>query len=106
MVLSGDENITFPIKLPQAGTFSVEIVLTEHNYEKNGIIASDKEWLAFHSHTWNSKGEIYIGGKFSNDNDRFTPNDISYVTTIGKTDYICYTYDRANKRSNILCKWS
>lgn len=108
IVLSGDEGITFPVKLPQAGTFSLEIVLTEQNYEKTGIIVSDKGWSAFHAHTWNNNGDTYIGGNANTDSDsnRFTPDDISYVTTIGKKDYICYTYDRTNKGSNILCKWS
>lgn len=92
IVLSGDENITFPIELPQAGTFSIEVVLTEHNYEIGGIIGTNKGWSSFHSHTWNNNGEIYIGISAYN-NNRFTPNDISFKTTIGKTDYISYTYN-------------
>lgn len=102
-----DDRITFPVQLPVAGTFSIEIVFTEQNYEKIMILVSDKGWNAFYVHTWNStyggkdyeEGSIFIGGNYNEDKDRFIPDEINYRTTIEKTDSISYTYNGSTKQA-------
>lgn len=96
IVLDGeDDRIDFPVNIKEAGTFSLEIVFTEHDYKNQGFITSDKNWRAFALHTWNDDGSIYIGGNYNETrpSDRFSPNEISYKTTIDKTDCLTYTYD-------------
>lgn len=96
IILDGEnDDIEFPVNIKQAGTFSLEIIFTEHDHKKQGLITSDKSWKAFSSHTWNDDGSIYIGGNYDEKRmtDRFSPNEINYKTTVGKTDSIVYTYD-------------
>lgn len=105
-----DDRITFPVKIPQAGTFSVEIIFTEKNYDKYTILNTDKAWSSFCAHTYNKEdgnkiykdGSIFIGGNYNaikDNTNRFIPEEINYRTIIEKIASFVYTYNGETKQS-------
>lgn len=92
-----NSQITFPVELQEAQTFSIDIIFTEGMQYRgeNWIIASNNWWKTFGLHTYNNDGSIYIGGNYAlgGDNDRFTPNEINYRTTLNQTEFLTYTYN-------------
>ena len=93
---NGDE-VIFPVQLQVAGTFSVEIVLTDQNHSMLAILSSNKLWKAFNAHT-DESGGIYIGGNYVGCNlDRIIPSDINYTIPLNKPILLTYTYNGKNR---------
>lgn len=106
-----DDEIKFPVEIPAAGTFSVEIIFKEQNYNSYFVLYADKDWSSFCFHTHNQSyggkqyadGDVFIGANYrdTGDTERFIPEELDYKTTLGKIDSVVYTFDGAKKEMTV-----
>lgn len=108
LLLDGnDDRVNMSVKIQEGTSMTIEIVFTEHNYEKNMLLEGSEGWTRFTAHTWHDEnniydGSLYIGGgKDTSVTYRFNASELDYKTTIDKTDSLVYTFDYSTQKAQV-----
>ena len=100
-----DFNINLKNSIPANSSITIQLIFTNYDLTKLGLLSADSGWGYFMSHLWDNNGNLYIGPDCQtghNTDSRFTPSDINYQIPVNTLIKLTYVYNGDTKNARLI----